>query len=394
MRRLQPFPAREWHERIAQTIARLRIAVVHGGDRAEAGAVLHAGRLTRSWKSYAAVAEDLAGALRRIGVRAALTLPEDMRLPERLRREHIDLVWLNTGGLQGLSPVCHAPALLEMLGMPYVGHNPLNAALLDNKHAFKRELVALGYPTAEFMVWNPDRGRFLPAMNSRFRATFRDYHGPFVVKPVTGRASLNIHTAETTEDLGATVDQVAASCRNLVLIERFLPGREFCIAVMGPVVAREGELFWSRTPFVLSPTERLLDPGEAIFASMDHRAITPDRVRLLDAALPQDALLRRRLCRLARHVYLDFNLETIVRIDLRADEQGKLHILEANPKPDLKVPDGNSTNLVALGLDEQGMSYDDLILSILASRLHELLAMRPDAAGRLPALADAGSGAN
>jgi D-alanine-D-alanine ligase len=47
--------------------------------------------------------------------------------------------------------------------------------------------------------------------------------------------------------------------------------------------------------------------------------------------------------------------------------------LEANPKPDLKHPGENVTSLVALGLAEYGMSYNDLIFSLLADRLDYLL---------------------
>jgi D-alanine-D-alanine ligase len=46
--------------------------------------------------------------------------------------------------------------------------------------------------------------------------------------------------------------------------------------------------------------------------------------------------------------------------------------LEANPKPDLKRPAENVTSLVALGLAEYGMSYNDLIFSLIADRLDYL----------------------
>ena len=42
--------------------------------------------------------------------------------------------------------MAHAPALLEMLGVPYIGHNPLAASLLDNKHVFKSMCIAASQP--------------------------------------------------------------------------------------------------------------------------------------------------------------------------------------------------------------------------------------------------------
>jgi D-alanine-D-alanine ligase-like ATP-grasp enzyme len=63
-------------------------------------------------------------------------------------------VWLNTGGVQGESPMCQTPALLETAGIPYVGHSPLNAALLDDKGLFKLACRGLGIQTAPFIVHN------------------------------------------------------------------------------------------------------------------------------------------------------------------------------------------------------------------------------------------------
>src|SRR5260370_32675686 len=93
-------------------------------------------------------------------------------------------------------PACQATAMLEMLGVPYVGHDPLVATIFDNKHTFKRELVAAGIPTAPFMTWHLARGTFLPKLNSRFARIFRGHHGPFIVKPLSGRASLHPHVSD------------------------------------------------------------------------------------------------------------------------------------------------------------------------------------------------------
>ena len=82
------------------------------------------------------------------------------------------------------------------------------------------------------------------------------------------------------------------------------------------------------------------------------------------------------LRRLAHETYLELNLGSLIRLDVRADADGKLHVLEANPKPDLKKPAAGVTSLIAAGLPELGMQYDDLILSLLADRLDFLFAHR------------------
>lgn len=354
---------------------RLRIAVVFGNSKDAPGAVLYPTANLRHWKSYESVAKDIAQALRNIGFQQVITMPDGVDLVERLRAEDIHLVWLNTGGVQGQSPVCQTPALLETAGVPYVGHQPLNAALLDDKGAFKLGLAGLGLPTAEFLIWNRNRGPLDPAANADFKRAFGTYDGPFIVKPVNGRASQNVLFIDSLAEVQDAVDQVFQTTGCLVLVERFLGGREYCIAVCGGTLARGGEVISEVESFPFSPVERQLDPDEKVFTSMDKRQITEDRVRPLDPATEGDVI--EQLNELARAVYGCFNLESLVRLDVRADANGKLYILEANPKPDLARPTDNKVSIVCVGLPAMGMTYEDLILSLLVDRLEQLQRWRP-----------------
>ena len=116
----------------------------------------------------------------------AVTMPDGVDLVDRLRQSRIELVWLNTGGVQGECPLAQTPALLETAGIPYVGHTPLNAALLDDKGLFKLACSGLGLSTAPFIIHNPAAGRVRPHKSPAFKAAFGDYKGPFIVKPVNG----------------------------------------------------------------------------------------------------------------------------------------------------------------------------------------------------------------
>ncbi|MDC0832059.1 D-alanyl-alanine synthetase [Leptolyngbya valderiana BDU 20041] len=350
--------------------SKLRIAVIHGGDKDRDGAVIYKTHNPRSTKTYEKVAWDIAEALKNLGFEYVSVMPDDMTLPQRLKEENIHLAWLNTGGVQGYDPVCHTPAILEMLGVPYVGHDPLNSSTLDNKHVFKRELQAFGVRTAPFMTWHPSQGILNPHTNPRFLTTFGHYRGAFVVKPVSGRASLNIFVVDDAADLPDAVAEVHRLTRNTASIETYLSGREFCVSVCGYVTCAGGTLRKNPEPFAFSTIERVLEANERIFTSMDRRAITEHRLRLLGN---EDADMSRALISLAKQVYWDFNLNALVRIDLRTDADGKLYVLEANPKPDLKRPTEAETSLVVQGLREYGMEYEDLILSLLVDRLDYLL---------------------
>ncbi len=374
----------ELQRQIQRLSERIKIAVIYGGDKTADGAVIHRTSNPRAWKSYRSVAEDIAAALVRLGFRQTILVPDDMRLGERLHKEGVALGWLNTGGVQGYNPVAHAPAMLEMLGVPYIGHNPLMAGTLDNKHIFKQELLYIGVPTAPFVTWHPARGPFRPNVNSRFLEAFKDHWGPYIVKPVSGRASLHVHFAENEAALPEIVNGVYAATENHVLIEAYLPGREFCIAVGGPVIAKQRRLTRLADPFSFAAAERRLTGDEKIFTSMDVKPITKDRIKGLDPK--GDAAVLSQLHEIARKVWNELSLESLIRLDLREDANGTLHVLEANPKPDLKMPTESGTSLVCAALPSLDMDYDDLILTLLADRLDVLLSQRRGVVTHLTAL--------
>jgi D-alanine-D-alanine ligase len=374
----------ELEQQMEKLFRRLRMAVIYGGDKRIDGAVINQTGNPRSWKSYETVAKDIGDALGRIGCRQVSLFPEDMRLGSALKQEKTHLAWLNSGGVQGYSAVAHGPAMLEMFGIPYVGHDPLTAATLDNKHAFKRHLRAVGIPTSPFITWHPSLGKFDIERDRHFLEVFGWWDGEFIVKPVSGRASLNVHHVATADGLAEVVNHVYDLTKGHVLIEGYLPGREFCVAVCGPMIARKGRLERLDRPFTFAFIERVLEPGEKIFTSMDVKPITSDRMRLIDRFADADAVAQ--LEQLAQDVYTELSLETLVRLDVRADAMGRLHVLEANPKPDLKAPTATQTSIIAEGLDEAGLGYDDLVHSLLADRIDVLFSQGRGTADGLLAL--------
>lgn len=352
----------------------LKIAIVFGGDGSAPGAVKYRSLNTRNWKSYEVVATDIKDTLTKLGFRHTVLLRDDSSLLENLIKHDIHLVWLNSGGVQGYNPMSHAPAMLEMMGIPYIGHDPLNVTVLDNKDLFKQQLVALGFPTSPFFTWNKIKDGNNVYWLEKLPSIFGDYRGPFVVKPVSGRASINIHVADTIAEIPRLVDEIYKTTFNHVLIEKYLPGKEYCVAIYGNVKHSANKLTEFDQPFSFSEVERHLEPGEMIFTSMDKKAITKNRVRLLTKA--EDREVKEKLGNLARDVYTYFGLTTLIRLDVRANEEGGLNILEVNPKPDLKKPENGVISIVSAGLEEQDMTYQDLIIGILATRLHQLFGVQ------------------
>lgn len=371
---------------VARLLERMNIAVIYGGNKRVEGAVINRTRNPRSWKSYENVATDIADSLRRLGCKNVHLMPDDMMLGERLRAHEIHMGWLNTGGVQGYDSMLHGAALLELAGIPYVGHNPLTAGILDNKHTFKRQLNAFGIRTATFMTWHLSRGPFCAETNVQFKQCFGEFRGPFVVKPVCGRASQHIAVIDDARELMGAVDAVYQATENHVLIEEFLPGREFTSAICGQIIARGRKLARSTRPFVFSVIERVLSAEERIFTSMDVSPITMDRLRLLDS--DSDSETFKKIVDVSRAVYDDFDIDTLIRLDMRMDADGELNILEVNPKPDIKQPAGDTTSIICFGLQACEMDYDDLILSLFADRVDRLFCERRHIVTSFSALLD------
>ena len=352
----------------------LKIAIVYAGDKNDLDTVIDTGINSRDWKSYRPVAENIAETLEKEGFSDVAVLPESRHLGAELAKRGIDIVWLNSGGVQGINPMAHAPSLLEMLGVPYVGHNPLAVSLLDNKHVFKSICSAATLPTARFVVIPPSLSSDDLKNSQNFRAVFGNFSGPFIVKPVSGRASKNVHFVDSNDELKAAVEDVREKTRHLCLVEEFLPGDEFAISIMGPLIRRKGKFHDLPQPFAFSAVQRCFESQETIFTSMDEKPITHDRIRLLDSTQESDIITR--LEKLARNVFSCFTLSSLVRLDLRINGHGELKLLEANPKPDLSQPTENIASITCSGLAEQEMSYRDLIISIFAERLIQLVTPR------------------
>ncbi|NOI64728.1 ATP-grasp domain-containing protein [Vibrio sp. 99-8-1] len=350
----------------------IKLAVIHGGDNEESEAFIYKNLNPRSTKTYQPVAHDIANALRSVGFQSVSVLAEDRHLATQLANEKIDLVITNSGGLQGFDSMCHLPSLLEMLGVPYVGHSPMTAGILDNKHLFKHEIGAAGIRTAPFITLQADESVLSPACQRELDSMEERFSKGFIVKPVSGRASIHVYPVFEREKLDEVVSKVQQATGNTVLIEPYLSGREFVVAVAGETVFRQGALHRLGKPFSFSITERVLGSDEAIFTSMDVKPITQDRLLAV-----RDEALRAELSSIGEKIYQLLALQTLVRVDLRMDDKGTLYVLETNPKPDLKMPCGNKVSLVCHDLHNENMSYTDLVQSMVFNRLIHLKESRP-----------------
>ena len=138
-----------------------------------------------------------------------------------LRNARVDLVF-------NVSSMVEA-ALLEELGIPYVGSDPFAIALATEKSLAKRFWQHAGLPTSPFLV----------ARTEEDCQQFSDdppLDYPLFIKPVAGRGSAGIDAASvvnTYDELVAAFQARRKTIGQPVLIERFLQGREVTLGVVG-----------------------------------------------------------------------------------------------------------------------------------------------------------------
>ncbi len=265
------------------------------------------------------------------------------RLTERLGRgERWDCVFNFCEGLKGVSREAQVPALLEAYDIPYVFSDPLTMALSLDKAMTKRVLREAGVPTADFAVI--ERIEDVDAIALPY---------PLFLKPVAEGSGKGIGTNNKVADKAAMRDTAAdllARFRQPVLVETFLPGREFTVAITG--TGDEAE--------VLGVSEIVKLAGyvgdgyglknkEDWLGRLDIVAAPPAEAKAAsDVALAAWRILR---CRDGG------------RADIRCDGLGRPHFIEVNPLAGLR-PDYSDMCFIA---KREGLSYQQLIGKIMDS---------------------------
>lgn len=265
-------------------------------------------------------------------------------LPRQLLHAEVDVVFNMAEGVSGRNREAQVPALLEMLGIPYTGSDPATMAITLDKALAKRVVSQHGVATPDFFVLRTGRER-LPS----------GFTYPAVVKPVAEGSSKGIlpsSVVHTEEDLRLAAIALVRRYRQPALAERYLPGREFTVGLLG-----------HGRPRVLPPMEIVFgDPSVQCPVYGFHHKLEWGRELRFEAPARVDAGLRRRLERAARESYLALGCRDLARIDFRLDATGQVGFIECNPLPGL-TPGWSDLCTIAASA---GMDYRGLISEILA----------------------------
>lgn len=270
---------------------------------------------------------------------------------EKLRKLRPDIVFNMAEGLQGRSREAQIPAILEMLGIPYSGSDPLTLALCLDKGMAKEVLSWHRIPTAPFAILEGlEVTKNLPPF-------------PLIVKPLAEGSSKGIANAalvRNRRELKEQVARVLQDYRQPALVEKYLPGREFTVALLGN--GKELEVL----PIVEIQFDQLPPEMNPIY-SYEAKWIwdTVDRpLEIFACPAPVSRKLEKKIKDVAQRAFRALRCRDWCRIDIRLDESGEPHILELNPLPGI-LPDPAANSCFPKAARTAGISYDELINRVL-----------------------------
>ena len=256
-----------------------------------------------------------------------------------------DLVFNIAEGLNGIGREAQVPAALDAYGIPYTFSDPLVMALTLHKSMTKRVVRDAGIPTSDFGV-----------VRLRSEAEQIPFPPPYFIKPVaegTGKGVSPQSIIRRPEDLAAACEALIVAFRQPVLVERYLPGREFTVGIVGT---------GDRARVLGTIEVHLLDGAEPEVYSYTNKERCEELVEYRRGR-PHDDPPVKEAEAIALRAWQVLECRDAGRIDLRCDQSGGPQFMEVNPLAGLH-PFHSDLPIIC---NHIGMPFEDLIREIVDS---------------------------
>lgn len=264
-------------------------------------------------------------------------------LPSILPTTCVDVVFNVAEGIEGRTRESQVPAILDLLGIPYTGSDATTLSLALDKGIAKRLVMQAGMKTPPFLIMNSGKER-LP----------KNFTFPAIIKPVAEGSSkgiLKVSVVEKESELRGLAQEIAKKYRQPVMVESYLGGREFTIALLG-----------EKRPRVLPPMEVVFPNKDVKYSIYSFESkFANDNVRF-EAPAKITSQIKKELEMAAKTAFTVLGCRDLARIDFRLDDSGKVNFIECNPLPGL-TPDFSDFCVIAKAA---GINYRGLIGEILA----------------------------
>jgi len=256
-------------------------------------------------------------------------------MPKVMDGERPGLVFNMAYGLQGHNRYTHVPALLEMLGVPYLGSGPDAHVIVQDKVMTKLVLQRNNIPTPGFWVFSSHEDQF------------DDLIFPVIVKPKAESTSMGMKVVDNWDDLREAVKEEVEKYHQDALVEQFISGREFAVGLLGNADSVE----------VLPIVEIDLqgDPDK-IQTTSDKLEKPLNRICPAKLTKKQEEEMKQ-LCITS---YKKLGIHDFCRVDFRMDKDGHMYILELNSMASL-----GTTGSFVHAAKIAGYNYESLINKLL-----------------------------
>ena len=263
-------------------------------------------------------------------------------------KTHVDIVFNIAEGWGTRSREAHIPSVLELLGIPYTGSDPLTLSLTLDKGMAKRVVMSEGVLTPKFTI----------IRNSKSLNYVQDLNFPLIVKPLWEGSSIGIRRdskVQNFKELKRKLEWLINSYGEPTLVEEFIEGEEVTVGVIG-----------NENPHVIGMMmikPRIGNQRDFIYSLEVKRNWREEVEYFSPPPFSEQAL--SELSHSALTAYDALSCRDVARLDFRMGTDGKPYFLEANPLPGLNPETGD----LPIMIEKEGIPYAELILSILDSAL-------------------------
>ena len=303
-----------------------KVAVLLGGDSAEREVSLNSGNAVLN-------------ALLRQGVNAFAFDPAERPLNDLLSLD-VDRALIMLHGRGGEDGAMQGA--LQFLKIPYTGSRVLGSALAMDKIHTKQVWQSLGLPTAKYEI--ADKRHFEAGKCS---AIMDKLGNEVMVKPAREGSSIGMARVTSAKQLETAI-QDAFKYDNQVLLEQYIDGPEFTVSVL------QGQAL---------PSIRMSTPHTFYDYAAKYQDNTTEYYCPSGLSEEQEA----QLAKLASRAFDAISGSGWGRIDVMQDNRRQFYLLEANT-----VPGMTEKSLVPKAAKVAGLTFDELVLSILSTSFDDV----------------------
>ncbi len=258
---------------------------------------------------------------------------EARRNQEAIAEKRINIAFIALHGVYGEDG--QVQALLEAMGIPYVGSGVEASRMAIDKIRTQEALRRASVPVAEFQVV----GQGDPASIEAARAMAA--RGPVVIKPACEGSSIGVTIVRSIEELDRAL-AVGFEYGPRLLVERYIHGRELTVGILGEEVL----------PIIeIRPHEGFFD-----FTSKYQKGMTD---YLLPAPLTDEAV--RKVQGVARETFRVIGCRDMGRVDVMLDDLGRPYVLEINT-----IPGFTETSLLPKAARAVGYDFVELCARLVS----------------------------